>query len=44
MAWRQKESTPGIKLLSPFRSYFWFLDYREISSVFFSKKNKMHTV
>lgn len=26
-----KKSTPGVKMLSLFTSYFWFFDYSEIS-------------
>lgn len=25
-----RNSTPGVKMLSPFQNYFWFLDYSEI--------------
>ena len=27
------KSTPGVKMLGPFTSYFWFLDYSEMSKV-----------
>lgn len=46
MARRQKKtttknSTPGVKMLSPFKNYFWFLDYSEISlSTFLQRETK----